>query len=113
MKKIVFIIIIIIASLSIINSVKSIYSLWQKQDVLIITKNEVEKDKKENQELKNQLKTVSNQQYVEEQARDKLFMSKQGEDTIYIPKDLLSTESAQVKILAPKPNWLQWWKLFF
>lgn len=113
MKRIVFIIIIILASLSIVNSVESIYSLWKKQDVLIATRKELEKDKNKNQQLQNELKIVSNSQFVEEEARNKLFMNKPGENTVFIPGDLLATTSAQIQAPTPAPNWLLWWKLFF
>jgi cell division protein FtsB len=113
MKRIIFIAIIILASISMINSVKSIYSLWKKQDVLVLTKKELEKDQKKNLELKKELQIVSKDQFVEEEARNKLFMSKPGEDTIYISKDLLSTESAKIQARAQDSNWLAWWKLFF
>ena len=113
MKKIIFIVIIILASLSIVNSLRSVYSLWKKQEVITQASHELAKEKEKNKELKTQLKDVSSQGYVEEEARDKLFMVKPGENTVIIPKDLLATDSAKKTIETPKSNWQQWWELFF
>ena len=49
----------------------SIYSLWHKQDLIVQAQKELDKERKHNQELRNQLSYASSLQYVEEQARDK------------------------------------------
>lgn len=113
MKKITFIIIIVLATLSIIHSLQSIYSLWSKQEVVKQAANELAKQEEKNTQLKQQLKAASAQDFVEEQARDKLFMVKPGENTIVIPAALLATDSAKKPIEVHKSNWQQWWDLFF
>ena len=112
-KKIVFFI-IVISSLFIINSlIHSIYSLWQKQSLVVSARQEFEKEKTKNQKLTDDLAQVKKPQFVEEEARDKLFLAKPGEKIIVIPSTYL--EASPSVSLAPRdtrPNWEKWWDLF-
>ncbi|MCL4419044.1 septum formation initiator family protein [Patescibacteria group bacterium] len=111
MKKISFIIIIII-SIFIINSLaRSIYDLWKKQDLIVRAKQDLDKEKEENQKLKSQLSLVGNEQFIEEEARNKLFLVKPGEQEVIVPQDLLNKNSQKKPDNAP--NWKKWWNLFF
>lgn len=114
LKKIVFFAIIII-SLFVINSfIHSIYNLWQKNDLVVRAKQDLEKEKKENKELKRKLAEVKKPGFVEEEARNKLFLAKPGEGIVIIPTDVLSTSSSKTKkITDSRPNWQKWWELFF
>lgn len=97
----------------IINSlVRSIYDLWKKQDLLVRARLELQRQKKENQEIKSQLSRVDNEKFIEEEARNKLFLVKPGEQEVIIPKDLLSSRSAKPK-QDNIPNWRKWRDLFF
>lgn len=67
----------IIVCILIINGlVHSIYDLWKKQDLVVSAKDELAKEKQKNQELKTQLVYVQSGEFVEEEARNKLFMVK-------------------------------------
>ena len=112
LKKIVFFS-IIIASLFVINSlVHSIYTLWQKNNLVVKAKSELEKEKKENKDLKKKLTIVNKPQFVEEEARNKLFLAKPGEGVIVIPANDASI-SGKPHRKVPSPNWKQWWEAFF
>jgi cell division protein FtsB len=113
-KKIVFLG-VVIASIFVINSlVHSIYNLWQKNDLVVKTKQDLEKEKKENQTLKKKLGQVTRPQFVEEEARNKLFLAKPGEGIIMIPTDYQhASPSAAPKPPDTRPNWQQWWETFF
>lgn len=68
-----------------------------------------------NKQLKNKLSEIQSEEFIEEQARNKLSLSKLGETIVIIPEDILklvmgASASAQVERL---PNWLGWWKVFF
>jgi cell division protein FtsB len=91
---------------------RSIYSLWQKGS--IVAEREAIRDelKKENTELKKKLSDVEDPEYIEQQAREKLNLQREGEIVVVLPKDLGQTEEPQV-VLANEPNWKQWWRLFF
>lgn len=67
-----------------------------------------------NKELKKKLSQIQSPEFIEEQARNKLGLSKQGETVVIIPEEKLkqvlgTTESAQIRL----PNWLGWLKVFF
>lgn len=110
MKKLIFLIILIISLIIIKNLVFSIYGLWQKQDVVIQTQKELEAEKKKNKELKNKLSEANSPQFIEEQARNKLFLVKQGEQEIVLPK----TEKKGIfqEKTNDLPNWKKWLNLF-
>lgn len=113
-KKIVFFIIILVSALVINNLVRSIYTLWQKQYLVQNVMLEVEKKKNENQELKKKLDYTKRPQFVEEEARNKLFMGKPGEGVIVLSqKELEATLAAKPKPVDSRPNWKKWWDTFF
>ena len=113
-KKIVFFA-IVLASIFVINSfIHSIYNLWQKNDLVVKAKQDLEKEKKENRMLKKKLATVKQPQFVEEEARNKLFLAKPGEGIIMIPTDYdRASRSANIKPTDTRPNWQKWWDTFF
>lgn len=112
MKKILFFAVLIGSLLVINNLVRSISDLWRKQDLIEQVKIDVEKEKKDNQKLKERLSEAQSEQFIEEQARNKLFLVKPDEKFALIPQNLLKTPSPSVPppVL---PNWQQWLKLFF
>ena len=114
LKKIVFFG-IIIASFFVMNSlVHSIYTLWQKNELVTEATSELQKEKKENQTLKKKIAEVKKPQFVEEEARNKLFLAKPGEGVLVIPSEYAHAHPSS----APKPpdfrpNWQKWWETFF
>jgi cell division protein FtsB len=114
MKRAFFIVVVITCVFIINNLIHSIYSLWQKQDVLVQAKADLQKEQRENTSLNQQLHAVKNPQFVEEQARDKLLLVKPGEDLVVVPTELIArNQPVVVKKVLLKPNWQQWWDLFF
>ena len=113
MKKITFFIILAICLLSIIHLISSIYTLWHKQDVLITAEKQLQQEKKLHAQLQSQLKTVTASGFVEEEARNKLFMDKPGEREVIIAQDLLTPAQMSTRAQNTQPNWQQWLSLFF
>ena len=113
MKRILFVLFIVISLIIIYNFFSSIYRLLSKKNVLIQAQTELAKEQHENADLKKQLKHVKNPNFVEEQARDKLFFIKPGEKTVIIPQSLLPTPTATPAHAIIKPHWQQWLDLFF
>ncbi len=67
-----------------------------------------------NKQLKQKLLQIGSSEFIEEQARNKLGLSKKGETVVIIPEDKLklvmgASNSAQIRL----PNPLGWWRLFF
>jgi cell division protein FtsB len=113
-KKIVFFIILIISLFIINNLSHSIYSLWQKKQLVTDAQFEVDKEKQRNLELKNKLNQINRPQFIEEEARNKLFLSKPGEQILVISeKDLQASLSSKPKPKDTRPNWKKWWDMFF
>lgn len=114
MKRVLFLAAIVISVLVINNLAHSIYNLWSKQDLLAKTQKDLETKKKENKELKDQLSVAQSEQFVEKEARDKLFLVKQGESSVILDKKLLeASQSASGQSQNNAPNWKKWWELFF
>ena len=72
-KKVLFIGAIIICLIIINGLVRSIYDLWHKQDLVVKAKKDLEKERGLNQELKSQLSYAKSEEFLEEEARNKLF----------------------------------------
>ena len=109
MKKILFCIIVIIFLFIINDLVRSIYDIWQKKDFVMQAEKELSRQKQENQRLKSALSYSKTQEFIEREARDKLFMVKKGEQRILLSKDTKEVQEKKEKL----PNWKQWWNLFF
>lgn len=114
LKKIVFFG-IIIASFFIMNSlIHSIYTLWQKNALMTEAQAELAKEKQENQQLKKKLSESKKTQFIEEEARNKLFLAKPGENTLVIPSQYMHASlAATPKPQDKRPNWQKWWQTFF
>lgn len=112
MKKIIFFSILIGSFFIIRELVQSTYSLWQKQDLLTSAQKQLERQKEENRQLKEELKAVQNQQFVEEQARDKLMLVKPGEERIILPLPSPTPIPVVTQTITPVSNLGQWEKLF-
>jgi len=114
MKKALYFIALAISILVINNLIRSIYDLWQKHDLITSAEKELSRQKQENQRLKSQLSFVKSKEFVEEEARNKLFLVKPGEQRVMIPEKLvkISTPSANIHKDDP-PNWKKWLRLFF
>ena len=87
----------------------------RSQERLSAQANLVYKLEAKNQSLKNQLSQTKSDDFIEEQARNKLSLSKSGETVVIIPDSMLklvmgASNSAQEVRL---PNWLGWWRVFF
>lgn len=112
MKKVLAIFVVVVCLLIINNLIHSIYNLWQKRDLVTLAQEELNKAKEENTRLKSRLSLVDSPQFIEEEARNKLFLVKPGEE-ILITKGLSSASSSAQSNKNEKSNWQRWWELFF
>jgi len=110
MKKILFFASLGISLLIIIHLVQSIYTLWHKQDLVTQARQELVQEKKENKKLHQELSIVSTEEFVEEEARNKLLMIKPGEKEILIASNTPQPEKSRPQDTLP--NWQQWLALF-
>ena len=110
LKKAIFLIIVIVLLLVINSLVHSIYDIWSKQDLLNQAQKELTKEEQKNQKLKAELSFVQTPQFIEGEARNKLFLVKPGEQQVLIPNTASESSKVQEKQI---PSWKQWLNLFF
>lgn len=114
MKKVLYLLILIISLFIINNLVHSIANLWQKHDLISDAQVELQKVKNEHEKLQDQLNEVKRSDFVEEEARNKLFMVKPGEKVVILGGgEEEKTASTQSSSSSPRPIWQQWWQMFF
>lgn len=111
MKRIIFIILVIFLVGIIVNLSISIATLWSKKDLLTTASQQLAKERKDNAALQKELKRVEDPSFVEEEARDKLFLGKPGDVLVLIPT--ASPSATGQSTGNNKPIWQQWWELFF
>lgn len=93
-----------------------IYTALKAADRLTEAVNKLHRLEVKNTELKNQLKMVSSPDFIEQQARNKLNLAKEGETIVVISEDKLKQILRSSKDILEEqnlPNYLGWWKLFF
>ncbi len=78
--------------------------------MVVKAQNDLEREKKENADLKKRLEYVNSNEFIEEEARNKLFLVKPGESGVIIPKDLIATNDP--KKVENKAVWEEWIELF-
>ena len=109
MKKVFYIVVVIVLILIINGLAHSIYDLWSKKDLITSGQRKLDEEKLRNQKLKGELSYVVTHEFIEEQARDSLFLSKPNEKEVILPT---ASKSASEKKQPPKPNWQKWLDLF-
>ncbi len=97
------------------NLIKQISLNLQSGNRLPELISEVSKLQVKNQHLKSQLENIKTNQFIEQQARDKLGLVKPGETIVIISEDkirqILGASASAVTVRLP--NWQGWLKLFF
>jgi len=111
-KKAAYLIAVVVLLFIINGLVGSIFDLLGKQDVVKEAQRKLEAEKAKNAKLKAEYDLAQRKQFVEEEARNKLFWVKEGELNVIIPPDLIPSES-QAKPQKQDPFWKQWLNLFF
>jgi cell division protein FtsB len=108
----VFIFLLMLVSLirNVLRVVESNKRIGKAQD-------QVEKLKKENEELEEKLAVTRSEGYIEKQLRDKLGLAKEGEIVIVLPDEkileTLAPKLEEEEETLPDPNWKKWLKMFY
>lgn len=111
MKKILPLIIVILLILVIKNNVSSIIDLSNNNNDVSSLEKKLEKEKQKNKFLKERLTYVETSEFVENEAREKLGMLKEGEQFIIAPTPS-PLNNGEIN-LDNRPNWQKWLELFF
>ena len=78
------------------------------------TEKQVSKLKEEKEKLSQEYQYYSSEDFIEEEARNKLNMARPGETIVILPpnlEELLSRPKTSKESFIP--NWKKWWNLFF
>ncbi len=114
-KKVILIVVGAIVLIVVYNLVNQIFEAMHSGERLTQAADSLYKLQTENRQLQDKLAQINTPQFIEEQARDKLGLSKKGETVVIIPDDRLNRVLG-ISRLAPEvklPNWLGWWRVFF
>lgn len=106
MKKIILLLITFLLIIYIIQSSHEIYLLLKKQDVLTQAKHKLALQEEEHKRLMQQLSIAQQPDFVEEQARDKLFLTKPGEYRVSLGSENKTAVLSTIE--KPIPVWQQW-----
>jgi cell division protein FtsB len=88
--------------------------LRQAQQLVTREREKVEQLNQENQQLTQRYQEVQTDEFIEQQAREQLNMTKPGETLVLIPQELLQYNPQPQPYRSEQnlPNWQQWWQLF-
>lgn len=111
-KQFVRIIIIVISVYLIVTTVRSMVDLWNAGDKLTKRQQTLAVLQQEQQRLLERKAKVESEEYLEKVARDELGLSREGEETILIPAELLAAPAPKAYDLQA-PYWQQWASLFW
>ncbi|MEK7127342.1 MAG: septum formation initiator family protein [Patescibacteria group bacterium] len=104
--------VIIIGLILIVNTVRAIVQAWQAGDRVDRRGQKINLLEKENEKIKQKIAEVESPEYLEQIARDKLNLSKPGEEIVILPKDIFATPSANLNV-DTRSNWQKWRDLIF
>jgi len=110
-KRVIFIISVIVLLLLINSLAHSIFDLLGKENVLTSAQKQLALEKAKNQKLRTELSYVQTDQFVEEEAHNKLFLVKPGEQEVLLPSQ--ATQRGASASNQKLPNWQKWLNLFF
>jgi cell division protein FtsB len=109
-KNLIYAVVVAIFLMVSYNLVNNITSIWQRRFVIEQAEKELARVKEENTSLKSQLERVQKPGFVEEEARNKLFYVKPGEQIVYVPKQEEKPKEVEIVRITP---WREWIALFF
>jgi cell division protein FtsB len=112
MRKAAFLVTVVALLLIINGLIGSIFDLLSKQDLVVDAQKKLEQEKARNNKLKAEFELAQRKEFVEEQARNKLFWTKDDEQNVIIPSNLIPQDIAP-KVANRDPYWKQWLDLFF
>lgn len=105
---------IVVCLVFVISLCRSIYFLWQRTDIVHEREKALQKLQDVNTRLKEEVALVQTPEFIEKEARDKLGLSKPGEQVIlFDSKPVQPEKEMQQDRVVEKPSFAVWWKVFF
>ena len=114
-KKISYWLMVVVIAAILINFSRNIYRLLKSQDRLKLAKKQLVAAQQKNQELKLKKHFFNTSEFLEKEARNKLFMAKKDEVVVILPEEFhhLPEEQSTVNCNLNQPAWRQWLELFW
>lgn len=115
-KRLLNLVILIIGIGLIINLSRDILRLLRSGDQIKQAEAKLKELDKESQQLKELREYYQSDEFIEEEARNKLNMARPGETVVILPPnigELVGQAGEEVSRGDQLPNWKRWWRLFF
>jgi len=112
-RKPIQILIIIVGIILIVSLSRSILKMFKARDELKLAEQKIEELQKEAASLTEKKEFYQSEEFIEQEARNKLNMVKEGETVVVLPpnvKEILGEKEVQPQTSVP--NWRQWLNLF-
>lgn len=107
---------LVLTFLLIVSLVRNIKKTLEAEGRIEKKQERVEELKAENEELKRRLESVTSDEFIERQLREKLGLVKEDEIIVVLPDEetlrALIPEPQEEEDTLPKPNWQKWLALF-
>lgn len=105
--------IIIVGIGLIVNLSRNIIKLLKSAEEMKLAEQKVERLEKESQELAQKKEFYQSEAFVEQEARDKLNMAREGETMVVLPPNIKEVLGEKENLpSATQPYWRQWLSLF-
>ncbi|MEK7141826.1 MAG: septum formation initiator family protein [Patescibacteria group bacterium] len=113
--RIVRLIIIVVSLVLIVNLTRSIWDLWRRRDILGERQAVLRRVEAEHARLQKELEYAQSPEFIEQEARNRLGLAREGESVVILPKLQITNSKTQTKEEKGEniPNWKRWWRLFF
>lgn len=114
-RRMVRFIVIVVSIVIVINLSRSIWDLWRRRDVLGERQEVLRRVEEENRRLQSELEYTQSPEFIEQEARNRLGLGREGETVVLLPKQQETRDMRQETGEMQKnvPNWKRWWRLFF
>ena len=93
------------------NNISGIFNALNNSNTTANLQKQLASEQKKNEYLKQRLFYVKTNQFIEDQAQNKLGLLKTGEYFVIAPTPA-PTDIKSV-VVDVRPNWQKWWQLFF
>lgn len=112
--RIIRLVIIGVSAILVVNLSRSIWDLWRRRDIVAERQEVLHRLEKENKRLKDELIYSESPLFIEQEARNRLGLGKEGEEVVLLPKSQIPNPNNQTKEKEENlPNWKRWWRMFF
>lgn len=114
--RVIRLVIVGVSAILVVNLSRSIWDLWRRRDIVAERQEVLHRLEVENKRLKDELTYSESPLFIEQEARNRLGLGREGEEIVLLPKGQdsgLKTEDSGEKNKEEVPNWKKWWRLFF